>query len=230
VSVMVRAASTVLALTLAACGGPATQPAPTSTDQPTVGTATVKPAGNPSAAGPWTFTVDASSKTTVRVREVLAQVRAPGDAVLTATGMKGSFTLNTDGSFAPSSRITTDLTTLASDQRQRDQFIKDNTLETRRFASAEFVPTKANGLTLPLPVSGDVTFTLEGKMTIHGTTKDVTFDVKATRTGTKLSATATAKPDWKFADFGMTVPRVVSVLSIEDDIRVEIELLATEGG
>jgi polyisoprenoid-binding protein YceI len=71
-------------------------------------------------------------------------------------------------------------------------------------------------------------FTLAGKMTVHGVTKDVTFAVTAKRDGARLTATATADPAWKFADFGMTVPRVASVLSIEDDIRVEISLVATE--
>ena len=84
------------------------------------------------------------------------------------------------------------------------------------------------GLTLPLPVSGDLTFTLAGKLTVHGVTKDVTFAVVAKRDGARLTATATADPAWTFADFGMTVPRVASVLSIEDSIRVEITLVAIE--
>ena len=193
---MERAASVLIALALCACSLAApTQPSATAAP-----TTSAAPTGTVSASGPWTFTVDSSSKTTVRVREVLAQIRAPGDAVLTATGMKGSFTLNTDGSFASGSKITADLTTLRSDQSQRDSFIKDNTLETRRFPTAEFVPEKAAGVTLPLPISGEL----------------------------KLTATATADPAWKFGDFGMSVPRVVSVLSIEDDIRVEISLVATE--
>jgi polyisoprenoid-binding protein YceI len=213
------------------CGGvaapaPAAAPsiAPTSTPTPT------QPAGTASASGPWTFTVDASSKATVRVREVLAQIRAPGDAVLTATGLKGGFTVNADGTFAASSIISADLTTLRSDQSQRDSFIKDNTLATRRFPTALFLPTKTTGLTLPLPLSGELRFTLSGDMTIHGQTKSVSFAVTATRAGGKLTATAIAAPAWKFADFGMTVPRVASVLSIEDDIRLEIALVATETG
>jgi len=219
-----RAASALFVLALTACGGGAT---PSVTKDPAI-VSTATPAGTLSISGPWTFSVDATSKTTVRVREVLAQVRAPGDAVLTATGMKGTFTLNTDGTFAPSSKISVDVTTLRSDQSQRDGFIKDNTLETRRFPTAEFVPTKATGLALPLSPSGDMKFTLAGKMTVHGVTKDVTFAVSAKRDGARLTATATADPAWKFADFGMTVPRVASVLSIEDDIRVEISLVATE--
>jgi polyisoprenoid-binding protein YceI len=73
-------------------------------------------------------------------------------------------------------------------------------------------------------------FTLIGEITIHGVTKPVTFAITATRAGSRLTATATAEPAWKFADFGMTVPRVASVLSIEDDIRVEFALIATETG
>jgi len=216
----------LIALLLAACGGAS---APQPTTEPTTAPSPT-PASTVSAAGPWTFTLDASSKTTVRVREVLAQIRAPSDAVLTGTGVKGSFTLNADGTFTSASKITADLTTLRSDQGQRDQFIKDNTLQTRRFPTAEFIPDKAGALPLPLPESGEFTFTLTGRMTIHGTTKTVTFDVTAKRDGARLTATAKANPSWKFADFGMQQPRVASVLSIEDDIRVEIALVATETG
>lgn len=228
---MGRAASALVALAFVACGASAppasSLAASTNTTAPTP-TATIS--ATVSASGPWTFTVASSSKTTVRVREVLAQIRLPGDATLTATGMKGTFVLNADGTFAPTSKITADLTTLRSDQSQRDEFIKDNTLQTRRFPTAEFVPTKTSGLTLPLAASGDLAFTLTGSMTVHGVTKEVTFSVKGTRDGAKLTATATADPAWKFADFGMTTPRVASVLSIEDQIRVEIALVATETG
>jgi polyisoprenoid-binding protein YceI len=221
---MGRAASVLLVLALAACSSP-------SSTTPTASAATTQlPAGTVSANGPWRFTVDSSSKTTVRVREVLAQIRAPGDAVLTATGMKGSFTLNTDGSFTSSSKITADLTTLRSDESRRDGFIKDNTVETRRFPMAEFVPKAVSGVTLPLPLSGEFKLTLTGAMTVHGKSKDATFTVTARRDGSRLTATAIAQPSFTFGDFGMTVPRVASVLSIEDEIRVEISLVAVETG
>ena len=221
---MGRAASVLLVLALCACSSPAST-APSAT------AATSRlPAGTVSASGPWTFTVDPSSTTTVRVREVLAQIRAPGDAVLTATGMKGTFTLNADGSFSSASRITADLMTLRSDESRRDDFIKSDTLETRRFPTAEFVPKTISGADLPLAQSGEMKFTLSGTMTVHGRSKDVTFAVTARREGSKLTATAVAQPAFKFGDFGMTAPRVASVLSIEDEIRVEIALVAVETG
>jgi polyisoprenoid-binding protein YceI len=168
------------------------------------------------------------SKTTVRVREQLVGVNLPSDAVLTATGAAGTFVLKDDGTFSSDAKITFDLTTLASDNRNRDDFVKMDTLQTRQFPRAEFVPTKTGGLTLPMPASGDFTFKLTGQLTVHGKTKEVTFDVVAKRSGNQLTATATATPSWKFGDFGMTAPSVpFRVVSIVDEIRVAVDLIAT---
>ncbi len=121
-----------------------------------------------------------------------------------------------------------DLTALASDARLRDNFVKQNTLETRQFPSATFVPLRTEGLTLPLPASGDLSFKLTGQMTVHGVTKEVSFDVKAKRSGAELTATATVTPAMQFGTFGMTQPRVFTVLSIKDEIRLEVQLVATQ--
>jgi polyisoprenoid-binding protein YceI len=165
------------------------------------------------------------------VREQLVGVNLPSDAVLVATGATGSFVLKDDGTFSPDAKITFDVTTLASDQRDRDNYVKMSTLQTRQFPTAEFVPTKTTGLTLPMPSSGDFTFKLTGQITIHGKTKEGTFDVTATRNGNELKATATAAPTWKFADFGMTAPSVpFRVVSVVDEIRLVVDLVATVKG
>jgi polyisoprenoid-binding protein YceI len=217
-------ALTIVALVAAACGGAASvdvsaSPAPT----------TAAPAPSATAAAETlTWAVSDKSKATVRVHEQLVGVSLPSDAVLTATGAKGSFAVNADGSFAAGSKITFDLTTLSSDQRDRDNFVKQDTLGTRQFPTATFVPTKASGLTLPLPATGDFSFTLTGTLTIHGKDKVVTFDVKATRTGSDLTAAATANPTLKFEDFGMSAPSVpFRVVSVTDEIRLVVDLIAT---
>jgi len=209
----------VLALGVAAaCGG---APAPAS--PPASPTAS---AAASAQAGAWA--IADSSKATVRVREQLVGVSAPSDAVLVAKGAKGSFTLRDDGTFGSDSVISFDLTTLLSDQRQRDETVKRDPLQVTRFSTAEFVPTKATGLTLPLAASGDFSFTLVGKMTIHGTSKDVSFDVTAKRTGGDLMATATANPTWKFEDFGMSPPSSpLRVVSVVDEIKLGVDLVAT---
>lgn len=219
---------------LAACGG-AAQPAPTATPQPTQA-ATATPTAAPTAtaatataaAGALTFTVQAGSKAVVRVNEQLADRTLPNDAVLTSDKVTGGFTLNADGTFASGSKIAVDLNALSSDSRQRDGFIKDNTLQTRRFPEAVFVPVRATGLTLPLAASGEMTFRIVGQMTIRGVTKELTFDVKATRSGSDLTATANVAPAFQFGTFGMDQPRVFSVLSIKDEIRLEVQLLAKQ--
>ena len=212
---------------VAACGGAATLDAPTPTPTATATvTATASAAGTTASAGTWTVTD--KSKATIRVREQLVGVSLPSDAVLTASGAKGSFELNADGTFESGSKITFDLTTLSSDERDRDNFIKNDTLQVRQFPTAQFVPTKTSGLTVPLAANGTFTFTLTGNMTIRGKTKEVTFDVTAKRDGADLTATATANPSWKFGDFGMTAPSVpFRVLSVTDEIRASIDIVAT---
>ena len=103
----------------------------------------------------------------------------------------------------------------------RDGFIKRSTLETDKFPTAEFVPTEVKGLPTPLPKSGPVTFQITGDMTVHGATKPVTWDVTGTVDGNTFKGTA--KTAVQFADFGMNQPRVPRVLSIEDNIRLEID-------
>ena len=216
---------------LAACGGAA---APSSTVTPTTAatsaaaTATPTPSASATTTTTGTWTVSNTSKATVRVREQLVGVNLPSDAVLVATGATGTFVLKDDGTFSSDAKITFDLTTLASDNRNRDDFVKSDTLQTRQFPKAEFVPTKTTGLALPMPANGEFTFKLTGQMTIKGKTKEVTFDVQAKRTGSELTATTTAAPAWKFAEFGMTAPSVpFRVVSIVDEIRVVIDLVAT---
>ena len=220
---------------LAACGGAA---APSATATPTTAavttttaapTSTAAPSASSAAAvGAATWTVSNTSKATVRVREQLVGVNLPSDAVLVATGATGTFELQDDGTFSSNSKISFDMTTLASDNRDRDNFVKNDTLQIRQFPKAEFVPTKTSGLTLPLPASGEFTFKLTGQITIHGKTKEVTFEVSAKRSGNELAATATAAPTWKFADFGMSAPSVpFRVVSVVDELRVVVDLVAT---
>lgn len=221
-----RAVPLVAAMLVAACGGAPAASSATATPASTTSTPTATATATTTASGTWT--VSDTSKATVRVREQLVGVNLPSDAVLVASGAAGTFQLNDDGTFSSDSKIIFDMTTLASDSRQRDDFVKMDTLQTRQFPRAEFVPTKASGVTLPLPASGEFAFKLTGQMTIRGRTKEVAFDVTAKRTGSELTATATAAPSWKFGDFGMTAPSVpFRVVSIVDEIRVVVDLVAT---
>ena len=220
----------LLLLLAAACGDAASPSpsAPVATDAPTATPAATAVATTAPQANAITWTVDASSTATIRVREQLVRLPAPNDALITITGAQGGFTLNPDGTFAASSKVSVDMTTITTDDRQRTDTIKRDPLEVTRFRASELVPKTTTGLTLPLPSSGEFAFKLTGDLTLHGVTKSVSFDVRATRVEGKLTATATANPSWKFGDFGMRPPSSFSVLSIVDEIRMEFALVANE--
>lgn len=217
---------------LAACGGAGVPAAPGSAASPQA-SAAASPSGgaSPSAVpGALTFTVASGSKAVVRVNEQLADRQLPSDAVLTSDRVSGAFTLLPDGTFTPDSKIAVGLSALSSDQPLRDNTVTRFVLQTSTYPDATFVPTTATGLALPLPASGDLSFSIVGHMTVHGVTKDMTFDVTGKRTDGGVQVTATVAPAFPFATFGMSQPHVGRVLSIKDEIRLEVDLVATQAG
>lgn len=158
-----------------------------------------------------------------RVREQLANLPLPSDAVGVTSAVTGMIVLNTDGVIASGeSKFVVDLTTLKSDQGLRDNFLQRNTLETRQYPTAEFVPLEAIGLPSPLPTSGEVIFQLAGDMTLHGVTRPTTWEVTAQIVnGQELVGSAVTR--FTFGDFNLTIPRVGRVLSIEDNIQLELD-------
>ena len=76
-----------------------------------------------------------------RVREQLAGIDFPSDAVGKTAQVQGSLLIGADGKLVrDSSRFTIDLRTLESDQTRRDNFIRRNTIQTDSFPNAVFVP------------------------------------------------------------------------------------------
>ena len=210
-----------------------TAPLPTTapvspTAVPAPATAPVAAPAVPASAAPVTFQISqGATKATFRVREQLAGRQLPNDAVGTTSDVSGQIALRADGAVvADASKISVNLRTLATDNRMRDDFIKQNTLQVSRFPTAEFVPTKAEGIPSPLPANGEHTFKLTGMMTVHGVQKEITWDVTARLNAGQLEGKATTAV--KFGDFGMTPPRVASVLSITDEIRLELDLVASQ--
>jgi polyisoprenoid-binding protein YceI len=195
-----------------------------------VGTPEPLPTLAPAPAGAIRFQVAPDRSTaTFRVREQLAGISFPSDAVGCTGTVSGQLVVQPSGEFvAGASRVAVDLRDLKSNSDQRDNFIKMAVMQTSRYPMATFVPTRAQGLPNPLPASGSATFTLAGQMTVHGVTKEQTWDVQAMRSGNQLSGTATTS--FKFGDFGMTPPRVPVVLSVVDEIRLEVKLAATVAG
>ncbi|MGH2490162.1 MAG: YceI family protein [Candidatus Limnocylindria bacterium] len=211
----------VLAI-LASCSSPqAVAPSTTAPPSPTPSAATPLPQGAVRFA-----VVPARSLATIRVREQVAGVPAPGDAVLTTNAFSGALVLLADGTFAPDSLLSVDLDTLKSDSDLRDEWIKFNTLNTRVYPRAEFTAKRTMGIPLPLPTSGEWSATIEGTMKIHGVERALAWPVQATRSAGEVRVHgATA---FRFGDYGMAVPANRLVLSVVDDVRLEIDIVARE--
>lgn len=157
-----------------------------------------------------------------RVTEQLAGMELPNDAVGVTKAVTGALVLEDDGRVVRAeSKFVVDLTTLASDQSRRDNFIRRNTLETAQYPSAEFVPHEIRGLQGQLPGVQPATLEVVGDLTVHGVTKPVTWRVTARAADGAYAGTATTS--FTFEEFGMTKPRVARVLSVKDTIRLEYD-------
>jgi len=170
--------------------------------------------------------LDAStSQASYHAHEQLVGKTLPSEGVGTSPGVSGSVVLGADGLIAADqSTITVDLTQLKSDESRRDNWIKNDTLQTSRFPTATFVANQVQGLPTPLPTSGEATFQLLGDLTVHGVTKPVTWQVTAQFADTTISGSATTSV--KITDFGMTPPKVGPVLNIEDALNLELAFTA----
>jgi hypothetical protein len=212
----------VVALVVAGCGAPA---APTTTAPPST-----TPSASPTTAALTGLVFDVpdfSGRATIRVREQLFDWPAPADAVLTTDGITGAFGLRDDGTFAEGSLLRVPLITLSSDDDRRADAARE-TMNADRFRDATVKPIRATGLMLPLPASGAFTFTLDSLMTVNGLEREVRWNVSADRSGGDLNVRA--QTSFKFGLFGMEPPRRGPVLSIVDEIRMEIELGAKARG
>ena len=160
-----------------------------------------------------------------RVKEELARVSLSGEAVGETPDVVGAIVFGADGSVQPGSKIVVDLRTLRSDEVRRDNFLRQNSLESNRFPLAEFVIREVSGLSWPLPESGEAEFQLRGDMTLHGVTAALTWDVIASFGPEGVTGRATTR--FQFADFDISKPSLFFIISVEDEMRLEVDFNAT---
>ncbi|MCA9860770.1 MAG: YceI family protein [Thermomicrobiales bacterium] len=157
----------------------------------------------------------------------IAQEELSGIGANTAIGstqtIQGAFLFDADGNPIPCSTVYVDVRTFESDSSRRDNFLRGNTLQSDQYPLAEFVVTEVQDFTMPAD-GEETTFTLVGNFTLHGVTRTMAWEVTALRDGDSL--TGSAKSEFDMADFEIQKPIVGSVLTIEDVIQLEIDLVA----
>src|SRR5437016_8871614 len=103
-----------------------------SSPEPSSSSSTASPA---STAGAGTWTVGSGSQAGYRVREQLASLAAPSDAVGRTTAVTGSFTLTqaASGDAVTAASFSVDVSTLTSDKAMRDRRIHQQGLQSDRY-------------------------------------------------------------------------------------------------
>jgi polyisoprenoid-binding protein YceI len=191
---------------------------------PTAETSTVPGAATstaPATSGqPYTIVQDESSASYF-VGEKLASLSLPSTAKGTTT-IEGQFGLDND-TLAPGTTFKVDLTGLKSDESRRDQRVQ-SALETSQYPEATFVAESLTGVPNPVPEGQEFPLQLTGKFTLHGVTKDVTWDVKAKKQGQAISALATL--EITFADYNINKPDIAGFVSVDDTATIQVSIVA----
>jgi polyisoprenoid-binding protein YceI len=168
----------------------------------------------------------AGNEARYRVNEQLAGFELRNDAVGVTGKVSGGIAVDVKGSIIPGeSRFVVDVSALKSDKDRRDGYVQRRLLETEKFPTVELTPTAIRGLPVPLPAAqgklGPRQLEMTGNLTVRGVTPPTTWRVTASYDGGTV--TGTAATAFTFADFQMEKPRVASVLSVADTIRLEYD-------
>jgi polyisoprenoid-binding protein YceI len=112
-----------------------------------------------------------------------------------------------------------------ADDQLRDRAIHSRILETSRYEYITFEPTALRGLPATARTGETYTFQIDGKLTVHGVTRDVTFDAAFTATSdTELKGTASTVI--RYADYNIAIPSVPFVTGIPQTVRLELDFTA----
>jgi polyisoprenoid-binding protein YceI len=154
-----------------------------------------------------TFSLVAAAKLS-KTGDSSAGFRAAGPAGMNIEGKTSDMTVGDDGTTVT---ITVPLANVSTGLSLRDKHTKEY-LETDKYPNATLAVARAS-LKLPGGGEGDA----PGKMTIHGTTKDVTFHYVANKSGDTLDVKGTTKVNMN--DYGIKTPSYLGV-SVKPDVDV----------
>jgi polyisoprenoid-binding protein YceI len=119
--------------------------------------------------------------------------------------------------------IVIDVSQLTSDEGRRDNYIRNNGLESSKYPQATFKPTKIEGLPASAKPGDTLTLKVTGDLTVKDVTKPVTFDVTLKADQDKL--TGNAATEILLSDFGAG-PIQLAMLQTEDKAKLVFDFVA----
>ncbi len=177
------------------------------------------------AAGPVVFTIDpARSEARFKIDEVL---RGSDVTVVGVTNnLGGQLSVDmADLTSAQVGEILINARDIVTDNDFRNRAIANRILESEAFEFISFVPTSIAGLEAAT-IGAASDFQLTGDLTIKDQTREVTFDMTVTPTSaTELEGFGSAVI--LYADFGLEIPFSQAVDSVEDEVTLELDFVAS---
>lgn len=173
------------------------------------------------------YVIDSSrSEATFEIDEVLNG--SPFRVVGTTNSVSGSITVNEDDLAASSvSAIHINARTLKTDSDRRDGMIGRMILKSEENEFITFTPTAVTGLPSDVEIGQEYEFTVTGTLSIAGTSKEVSFDVVG-KVDSETELSGTAKATILYADFGISIPKVPMVASVEDEVYLTLSFVAVK--
>jgi polyisoprenoid-binding protein YceI len=177
--------------------------------------------GAASPDGTWQVSDDGSSYVGYRVKEQLAFLNSPNEAVGRSKAVTG--TMQVAGDTVEEVRIEADLTQLTSDETRRDNAIRQRGLESERYPTATLELTEPIQLTSTPVEDQEVRGQGKGRLTVHGVTREVDLDLQGRWSGETIQVVGQLPV--KMTDYQIEPPRFGPVVSIEDSLNVDFNLV-----
>jgi polyisoprenoid-binding protein YceI len=227
---------TAVLLMVTACGGATPTAAPAAPPATEAPAAASQPPGAP-VSGQRTFViVPEESRASYLVDEEffagalekLGVAAGEYDVIGSTQAIAGQLQLDLDnlGDALGENTFTVQMNTFATDQRDRDNYIRTDGPRFDSYPVATFTATAIEGAPAAYNEGEEVSFKLIGDLTIREVTQPVTFDVTATLVGDTLTGVATAQAN--MSDFGIDPPNFANTLTVADGFGMEVAFTARE--
>jgi polyisoprenoid-binding protein YceI len=156
---------------------------------------------------------------------LIFQNKPNNDAIGTTHSVQGSFHIQTGAApLVAAMNVTVDLSTLQTDSQMRDNYVRQNALQTGTYPDATFVSVSTKGLPTSYNDGQTVHFQLTGNLTMHGKTNKEVFDVQGKVVGKTITGTATSTI--YMTDFGIQPPNLANIAIAQNKVLVTITFTA----
>lgn len=179
-----------------------------------------------STAGPLTFVIDAARS---EVRFVIDEVLRGQPTTVTGVNSDVNGELLVDPSNPDATEIgvlTIGAGTFVTDNNQRNGAIRRFILQSGDHPTITFAPTQITDMPDVVAVGDTLSFQVTGDLTIRDATNSVTFDLTAvvvSESELQLSGSTQILRE----DYSISIPRVPFVASVEEEVILELDLVAT---